>query len=302
MSNLIQFPETAHAYTHSRVEMDRELGTAILRMAPRPRPSFTSELLADIRAFQGEVGRRIQADLDAGHRPGIRHTVLASDLDGIFNFGGDLRRFVELIRAGDREGLLEYAMACVRAAHGFAVSLELPVTTIALVQGRAQGGGLEAALSCNVLIAERGTQMGFPEVLFNLFPGMGAYSFLSRKIAPALAERLILSGKLYEAEELYQMGVVDVLADPGEGRAKLQEYVTEAHKHSSVQRLMQRVHNTHNRVPFAELRDITELWVESALTLGESRAQDHGSAGPGPGPATGGPPGEGQLTGDNSGG
>lgn len=269
MSNLIRFPELAHVYTQSNVELDRDLGMAILNMNPHPRPSFTPELLDDIEAFQAEVARRIQADQAAGQNPEIRYTVLASELDGIYNFGGDLDRFVRLIRAGDRDGLLEYALACVRAGHGFSVGLELPVTSIALVEGRAQGGGLEAALSCNVLIAEKGSQMGFPEVLFNLFPGMGAYSFLSRKIAPALAERMILSGRLYGAEELYEMGVVDVLAEPGEGRAKLREYVAEADKHSSVHQLLQRVHNTHNRVPFEELRDITELWVDSALGLSD---------------------------------
>lgn len=269
MSNLIRFPETSHVYTQSSVRVDREQGAAILAMNPNPRPSFTPELLADIEAFQAEVGRRIRADQEAGKRPEIRYTVLASDLDGIFNFGGDLNRFVDLIRAGDRNGLLAYALACVRAGHQFSVGLDLPVTSIALVEGRAQGGGLEAALSCNVVIAERETQMGFPEVLFNLFPGMGAYSYLSRKVSPSTAERMILSGRLYEAEELHEMGVVDILAEPGEGRAKLQEYLAEADKHSSAQRLLQRVHNTHNRVPFEELRDITELWVDSALQLSE---------------------------------
>lgn len=288
MSHLIRFPETAHVYSQSNVDLDKERATAILSMNPHPRPSFTPELLADLEAFQQEVARRVHRDLDEGRQPEIRYTVLASEMDGIFNFGGDLGRFVELIRAGDRAGLLEYALACVRAGHGFSVGLDLPITSIALVEGRAQGGGLEAALSCNVLIAEKGTRMGFPEVLFNLFPGMGAYSFLSRKIAPSLAERMILSGRLHEAEELYEMGVVDVLAEPGEGRAKLREYVADADKHSSAHQLLHRVHNTHNRLPFEELRDITELWVDSALGLSDKelrtmerlvRAQDRRTGG-----------------------
>ena len=269
MSNLIRFPETAHVYTQSSVELDKDQSTAVLSMNPHPRPSFTPDLLDDMKAFQEEVARRVRRDLDEGRQPEIRYTVLASEMEGIFNFGGDLSRFVDLIRAGDRESLLKYAMDCIEIVHGYSVGYDLPVTTIALVEGRAQGGGLEAALSCNVLIAERGTQLGFPEVLFNLFPGMGAYSFLSRKIAPSLAERMILSGRLYEAEELYEMGVVDVLAEPGEGRAKLREYVADADKHSSVRQLLHRVHNTHNRVPFEELRDITELWVDSALGLSD---------------------------------
>lgn len=51
-----------------------------------------------------------------------------------------------------------------------------------MVQGDAFGGGLEFALSSNILVAEQGTRLGFPEILFNLFPGMGAYTFLYRKV------------------------------------------------------------------------------------------------------------------------
>jgi len=162
---------------------------------------------------------------------------------------------------------MEYALACIHATHSFSCGFGAPVTSIALVQGRAQGGGFEAALAANVLIAERGTQMGFPEVLFNLFPGMGAYSFLSRKIAPSIAERLILSGSLYEAEDLYDMGVVDVLAEAGESEQTLRAYMRDADKHHHVHGLMNRIRETHNHVPFEELHDITELWVDSALRL-----------------------------------
>lgn len=267
MSNLVQFPKSVDHCVHSSVEFDHEASAAILNMHPSPRPSFTPELLKDIESFQTEVARLVQET--AGQRPAVRYTVLASSMPGIYNFGGDLSRFVELIRAGDRDGLLEYALACVRAGHRFAVGMDLPVTSISLVEGRAQGGGFEAALSCNVVIAEKGVQMGFPEVLFNLFPGMGAYSYLSRKISSSAAERLILSGQLYEAETLYEMGVVDVLAEPGEGRERLREFIKESERRNNVRGLMRRIRSKHNRVPFEELEDITQLWVDSAVQLPE---------------------------------
>ena len=50
------------------------------------------------------------------------------------------------------------------------------------MQGECLGGGFEAALSSDVIVAEKSARFGFPEILFNLFPGMGAYSFLERKI------------------------------------------------------------------------------------------------------------------------
>lgn len=269
MNNLLAFPKTNHAYRQSTVEIDQEHGAAIVSMHPDPRPSFNPELLTDLEMFRDSVAEMVQNEIERTGRSTIRYAVLASGMPDIFNFGGDLHRFIELIRENDREGLMDYALACIRCTHSFSSSFGVPLTSIALVQGRAQGGGFEAALSANVLIAERGTQLGFPEVLFNLFPGMGAYSFLSRKVSPSIAERLILSGNLYDAQYLYDIGVVDVLAEPGEGVARMHAYMKEADKHDHVHGLMQRIRATHNRVPFEELREITELWVESALRLSE---------------------------------
>lgn len=253
--------------THSTVRVDREAGTSTLSMHPSPRPSFNRDLLREIEAWRDDLANQVRQEIASKGHASIRYAVLDSALPDAFNFGGDLNHFIECIEAGDRDALADYAHACIRCTHGFSLGWDVPVISIALVEARAQGGGFEAALAANVLIAEKGTHMGFPEVLFNLFPGMGAYSFLSRKVSPAIAERLILSGNLYEAEELYEMGAVDVLAEPGEGRQVLQDYIRTADKRDNVHGLMRTIRATQNRVPFEELRDITELWVDSAMQL-----------------------------------
>ncbi len=99
------------------------------------------------------------------------------------------------------------------------------MTTIALVKGNAMGGDMEAALSANVLVTEKLVKMGLPEVMFNIFPGMGAYQFLNRRLSPVAAEKMILSGKTYTAEDLYEMGVIDVLADEGKGEQAVKDYI-----------------------------------------------------------------------------
>src|SRR3712207_4090014 len=103
--------------------------------------------------------------------------------------------------------------------------MDLPVITVALVQGDALGGGFECALAHDLIVAERSAKFGLPEVLFNLFPGMGAYSFLSRRIGRQAAERMILSGRVHTAEELHEMGLVDVLAPDGEGEEAVLDFV-----------------------------------------------------------------------------
>ncbi len=257
-------------YRHAIDEWDEAAGTATLYMRPQPRPCFTQQLLEDIRRFQHTVADRVRNDLEQEGASKIRYVVIASALKGTYSLGGDLEHFVNCIREQDRQGLTNYALACVGNAYRSATGSGMPTTSIALIQGNAQGGGFEAALSCNVLIAERGTFLGFPEVLFNLFPGMGAYSFLSRRISPALAERLIFSGDLYSAESLYEMGVIDMLAEPGHGKERLQKYIREARRRTHAMDMLRHVRSQYNAVSYEELVDVTHRWVEAALQLTET--------------------------------
>lgn len=257
-------------YRHAVDKWDEAAGLATLYMRPQPRPCFTHQLLEDIRRFQYTVADRVRRDIAEHGQSPIRYVVLASGIPGTYSLGGDLDLFVNLIRKRDREALTAYAIACVDDAYRFSTGFDLPLTSIALLQGNAQGGGFEAALSCNVLIAERGTQMGFPEVLFNLFPGMGAYSFLSRRISPTLAERLIFSGDLYSAEQLYDMGVIDVLAEPGDGERRLQQYIRDADRRTHAVDMLRHVRARYNGVPYEELVEVTHRWVDAALQLTET--------------------------------
>ncbi len=231
-------------------------------MHAHPRPCFTPALLAEIAAFQ----HRVEALIRAGTLP-VSYLVLHSRVPGVFNLGGDLNLFRQHIEAGDRAGLVAYAKACIDVLYANAVHLHLPVTTISLVQGSALGGGFEAALSSSVLIAEKGSEMGLPEILFNLFPGMGAYSLLSRKLDAHRAEALITAGRLFTAEALFEMGVVDVLAEPGEGEAAVEKYIRLHRRAANGRRAITRVREYLNPLTYEELIDIAEIWVDAALNL-----------------------------------
>ncbi len=244
---------------------DRQRGVFWQYMAPCGRPSFSLRLLKEINAALNYFER-------VGHQErqsAFEYVVTASRMPGIYNLGGDLARFVELIRAGDREGLQRYAHACIEVVHKWATSLGLPVCTISLVQGDALGGGFECALAGDVIIAERRAKFGLPESLFGLFPGMGAYSFLSRRVSPMYAERLILSGRVYTAEEMYQAGIVDVLVEDGEGEQGVHDFIRRERKQMRTRRALHKIRERVNPVTRSELLDITELWVDTALTLGK---------------------------------
>ena len=231
-------------------------------MNPQPRPSFNPILLKSIRLLQDSIKESVHLR----NNRSISYLVLASSVAGVFNLGGDLNLFQTLIKQKDRAGLHSYARACIDVLYN-TLSMPSSITSIALVQGKALGGGFEAALSCSVLIAERSAELGLPEILFNLFPGMGAYSLLARRIGPRLAERLITSGKLYRAEELHEMGVVDVLAEDGDGRAAVNKYIRQHQRNRNGLQAIARVRQFYDPVSYEELAGIADIWVDAACRL-----------------------------------
>ncbi|MDG6095020.1 crotonase/enoyl-CoA hydratase family protein [Acetobacter sp. AN02] len=234
-------------------------------MQPDGRPSFTPQLLRDLHLTQATLSQVVtSAGTEA--RP-VRHVVVASHVPGIFNLGGDLALFSKKIRENAREELRRYAHACVDVVFANADGYGHDLTTVALVQGDALGGGFEAALSCDVIIAEKDAVFGLPEVLFNLFPGMGAYTLLSRRIGMKAAEKMILSGQTYSAGELHTMGIVDVLAEPGEGEAAVRDYLSRLDRRYNSHHAMSRVRQHVNPVSHQELRDVTDIWVDAAMKL-----------------------------------
>jgi len=235
-------------------------------MAPTERPSFTLGLLSDMNEALDMVEAAF-ADEGSAAQPPIRYLVLASHLPGIFNLGGDLPLFMRLIADGDRDSLQRYARACIDVQYRRAVNLNLPIWTIALVQGDALGGGFEAALAHDLIVAERSAKFALPEVLFSLFPGMGAYSFLSRRLDAVSAERMILSGKTYGAEELHDMGIVDLVVEDGEGINSVETYIHELEKKQRTRLALLQARRMIRPITRKEMVDIVDLWVDKALEL-----------------------------------
>jgi DSF synthase len=146
--------------------------------------------------------------------------------------------------------LLAYGTACINVLYRNYLGHNLPITTISLIQGECLGGGFEAALSSDLLVAERQARFGFPEILFNLFPGMGAYSFLERRIGKRATEELITSGKIYTASDMQAFGVVDRVVEEGGGEAEV----------AAARRCV-------HKLDYGELLGVVEAWVDTALRL-----------------------------------
>lgn len=260
ISNLKRVSKARNTFNSLDIHVEAENNLAWYFMNAQPRSCFTPELLGNIYSWFELLNH------DASYAD-VEFIVLASKTPGIFSLGGDLNLFVQHIQAKNRQALMDYAMACVDVLYINNTGLNRKVTTLSLVKGDALGGGFEAAISSDVLIAERSAKMGLPEILFNLFPGMGALSFLTRKIGQVKAEQMILSGKLFTAEELFSMGVVDILVNDGEGERAVYEYIKKEKRAQNGYRALRMAKQCCNPVSYEELVHITTVWVDAALML-----------------------------------
>ena len=253
-----------------QTEFEPATGTIWGYFNPRNTACFSLSLLKDI----AEHDERLTQNRGRVHIEGqtyqASHYVLASRTPRVFNMGGDLALFALLIKAQNRDAIAAYARLCIDNMHRRIESFAAPnLTTISLVQGDALGGGFEAALTSDVIVAEESAQMGLPEILFNLFPGMGACSLLARRIGIRAAEELILSGRVLPATEMHKLGVVDVLATDGQGETAVRNWIAKNARRRNGMQAVFRARQFIHPITRAELDGIVELWVEAALRLGE---------------------------------
>ncbi len=237
------------------------------RWNPSPRPCFNANLLTDIRAYHEMLTSSEGRIEHLSEQHPIDYVVLASDKPGVFNLGGDLDLFKTLIGNRDRAALLRYGRACIDVLYSNYQAFNLPVTTISLVQGDALGGGFEAALSGDMIVAEKSARFGFPEILFNLFPGMGAYSFLDRRIGQRATEELISGGQVYSAQQMLDKGVIDAVVDDGQGEAAIAALIEKRKRSQNGLAALAQTRRRVHRLDYPELLDVVEIWVDSALRI-----------------------------------
>ena len=272
MSNMHDTMGLCIPYGRPKSQYDTEFepatGTIWGYFNPRGTACFSLGLLKDILAHDQALVRNGARVEIGGEMQQVSYYVTASRVPRVFNLGGDLALFVLLIKARDRDALAHYARLCIDNMYPRTQNFSSPtLTKIALVQGDALGGGFECALASDLIVAEESAQLGFPEILFNLFPGMGAYSLLSRRIGMPAAEKLILSGRVLPAAKLHEMGVVDVLVRDGEGPTAVREWIARNAKRRNGLQAAFRAKKLVHPVTREELDAITDVWVDAAFRL-----------------------------------
>ncbi len=245
-------------YKTLRLEWTSELRLLRVRTCVRPIQCYSLGALGELQQLLGDISAN----------PGLlRHFVLSSDVPRVFNFGGDLALFVLLVRAGDVDSLKLYGRRCVDLVWWMENAANLGIHTTVLAAGDTLGGGLESVLPFHKVIFERSAQAGYPEVLFNLFPGMGAWDFTIRKAGFAVANEMILSGRLYSAEELHYRRIVDLVVDDGSGEAAIDQVVRDIDPRHRGTLAALRALRVAAPVRHESLLSIVDQWAEGALGL-----------------------------------
>ena len=170
---------------------------------------LTLDRPASMNAIDSTLLARLLEVLDAVDRDGtIRGVVLTGAGGRAFSAGMDLKE-----RAGFTDDRLwaqrRRIVALIQRLH------ELPVATIAAVEGAAMGGGFEMALACDLIVASSAATFGLPETRVGIFPGGGATQTLTWLVGPARARDVILTGRRLTAAEAEQWGVVARVVEPG---------------------------------------------------------------------------------------
>jgi DSF synthase len=200
----------------------------------------------------------------------FRYLVMAAKRPAVFSLGGDLASFATAIRGRDLTTLLTYAHACVDLVYSYSQSLDLPIVTLCAVHGQCLGGAMEAALAFDFIIAEENAVFGLPEVAFNTFPGMGAVTLLTRRVGPALTERIISSGETYSGRRMFDLGVIDRCAPPDGARAAALDWMREdGDAKWRRRRTLAEARRRSYPITHEELVRITELWAETSARIEE---------------------------------
>jgi cyclohexa-1,5-dienecarbonyl-CoA hydratase len=201
---------------------------------------------------------------------------LTAALDGVRS--QPCAKLVQFIGAGDHfcfgasvpEHTRENAPRMLEQFHGLFYALaDLAVPTAALVSGNCLGGGMELALMCNFIFADRTARLGQPEINLGVFPPPASL-LLPMKVGQAKADDIILTGRILSADEAADMGLVAQIFDNRESLLKGVDAWTEKYilpkSAMSLRHTVQAARWQFNRELRKRLDKIQEFYIDELMS------------------------------------
>jgi enoyl-CoA hydratase/carnithine racemase len=178
------------------VNLEIEDGVGTIRI-DRPKVNALNSQVAT------EIGQAVDA---AGADESVRAVVIWGG-ERVFAAGADINEMAEQ----DAITMFTYIGGFQNV---FTRLEQLPVITIAAINGYALGGGCELTLACDIRICAEDSQLGQPEILLGVMPGAGGTQRLPRLVGVGRAKEMVYSGRFVGAEEALRIGLVNEVATP----------------------------------------------------------------------------------------
>lgn len=246
-----------------QLAIDFEPGSGILwlTLRPEPKPVFTLPLVESVRRVQIAV-----ADLHAGRRDWPVRYIGYRAAGDAFSLGGDLDFYLECLARGDRGALEEYARTAAEVIVNNMTGVDGHVITLACVHAKALGGGIDPAVACNYVVAERSATFSYPEVNFNHFP-IAAVPVLARRAGLIEAEKILSSGEVFSADDFLAKGVIDYVAEPGSGQSALRDYAQRSGRSHSARIALFRAFQRTSGDVGRQMKEACDAWVDHMTRL-----------------------------------
>ncbi|XP_060091478.1 methylglutaconyl-CoA hydratase, mitochondrial isoform X2 [Heteronotia binoei] len=139
----------------------------------------------------------------------VRTVIFRSEVPGVFCAGADLKERAKM-HSSEVSSFVSRARATINDI------ANLPVPTIAAIDGIALGGGLELALACDIRVAVTSAKMGLVETKLAIIPGAGGTQRLPRTIGVSLAKELIFSARVVDGNEAKSIGLISHVVEQNE--------------------------------------------------------------------------------------
>jgi len=165
-----------------------------------------------LNALSFEIVGKIGDAIAEAAKTDARALIITGAGDRAFSAGADIKELYG-------RSLGEQKASAHRGQRLFAQLDDIPMASIALINGYAFGGGMELALACTYRLATPSAKVGLPEIKLGLIPGYGGTIRLPRLVGEGRALELVMTGRTVEAEEAEHIGLVSKIieGDPMEG-------------------------------------------------------------------------------------
>jgi len=166
-----------------------------------------------LNALNQTVVKQLEETFDQAEADPQTKAIIIEAAGKAFVAGADIKFFVDCIKENRLEDNTEFTTYAQDVLNKIDDSQK---TVVAKMEGLALGGGLELAMSADVIASTPKAVMGFPETGIGIYPGLGGTQRTSRYIGKELAKYLVFSGRIISAKDAHAVGLVDYLFEPNE--------------------------------------------------------------------------------------